>query len=123
MRQAVASATNKFITWGIVAILVLMPFHAFFSIYLGSLGVSQFAVQSWKESLIILMAICWAMYSLARNKIPIKLDSVNITFLTIIGFSLLVTIFINPGVKPVLFGIKTNLVALALFFIAQVQNV
>ena len=120
MRQAVASATNKFITWGIVAILVLMPFHAFFSIYLGSLGVSQFAVQSWKESLIILMAICWAMYSLARNKIPIKLDSVNITFLTIIGFSLLVTIFINPGVKPVLFGIKTNLVALALFFIAQV---
>lgn len=120
MRQDIANATNKFITWGIVTILVLMPFHAFLSVFLGSIGLSQFLIQSWKESLILIMGIAWFAYSLVRNKLPIKLDSVNIIFLLIIGFSLLVTLIINPGSQAVLFGIKTNLVALALFFIAQI---
>lgn len=120
MRQRISKICSSFISWGMVVILILMPFHAFFSITIGSLGFQQTLVQSWKEALILLMALAWLTYFVSRNRIPLRRDAINVTFGVIVFLSLLVTLFVHPGSSAVLYGIKTNLVAIALFFIAQI---
>ena len=120
IRNRIADNCNKLITWGLLAILLAMPFHAFFSILLGSLGMAQMVVQSWKEALILLMGFAWIIYCIAKNRILIRFDAINIIFGLILLLSLMVTVFIHPSPRAVLFGVKTNLVAIALYFIAQI---
>lgn len=115
-----ASISQRVICWGLAAILLLMPFHAFFSIYFGSLGFNQSLVQSWKEVLVVLLTIVWLIFVLLKNKLPFRLDPTNVLFIAIVGLSLIVTIVIRPNPEAVLFGIKTNLVAIVVFFIAQI---
>ena len=115
-----AEFCNTIIAWGIAAILLIMPFHAFISITLGSLGFTQVLIQSWKEALVLVMGFVWLIYCVAKNRILVKFDAVNIIFGLIIFLSLFVTVFIHPSSKAVLFGIKTNLVAIVLYFIAQI---
>jgi len=112
--------TQKFIIYGLAIIIVLMPFHAFLAISLGSLGVDRTLVQSWKEILILIMSFMWVIYQISKKKLAFKTDAINLLFLSIIFLSVLVSAFIRPGSEALLFGIKTNLVALALFFIAQI---
>jgi O-antigen ligase len=120
MRQNISLVCNKIISWGLVAILVIMPFHAFLSIFIGSLGFSQALVQSWKEGLILLLGFVWLVYNIAKNRFMIKFDAVNVIFFIIIFLSIFTTILVHPSSKAILFGIKTNLVAIALYFIAQI---
>jgi len=112
--------TQKFIIYGLAIILVMMPFHAFLAISLGSLGIDRTLVQSWKEILILIMSFMWVIYQISKKKLAFKTDAINLLFLSIIFLSILVSAFIRPGSEALLFGIKTNLVALALFFIAQI---
>lgn len=120
LTKPIAELSTRLITWGLTALLVLMPFHAFFSIYLGSIGFNQTLVQSWKEILIIVLGFCWLLLSLSRHRLYLKLDATNLFFIAIIALSLIVTIFIQPDPSAVVFGVKTNLVAIAIFLIAQI---
>ncbi len=120
LTRPIANLSSNMIVWGLSALLILMPFHAFFSIYLGSIGLNQTLVQSWKEILIVLLAFCWLLLCLSRQKLYIKLDVTNISFIAIIVISLLVTIFVRPDSSAILFGIKTNLVAIVVYLIAQI---
>lgn len=119
-RISLANICNKIISWGLLALLVIMPFHAFISITLGSLGFTQVLVQSWKEALILFMSFVWLIYCVAKNRFLIKFDTINIIFGLIVFLSLFITTFIHPSSKAILFGVKTNLVAIVLYFIAQV---
>lgn len=119
LSKPVSEISQKIIVWGIAALIVLMPFHAFFSIYLGSLGINQASVQSWKEVLVVVLSFCWLMLSITRKRVNFRFDSTNILFIGIIFLSLIVTIFARPNSEAVIFGIKTNIVALAVYFIAQ----
>lgn len=112
--------SKEVIVFGLLAILLVMPFHALISTFIGSLGINKLLVQSWKEVLVVVMSLCWAVYQLTKKRLTIKADSVNILFLLIIFLSVIVTLLIRPNSEAVLFGVKTNLVALTLFFIAQV---
>ncbi len=114
-----SSITQQIIIYGLAIILVLMPFHAFFSVYLGCLGLNRLIVQSWKEALVLILGLSWIIYQISRKKLAIKFDATNLIFLLIVFLSLFVTIFIRPNSEAVLFGIKTNLVAIALFYVAQ----
>lgn len=120
MKQKLTTLFNKFIEVGLVAILLLMPFHAFFAITFGSFGINRTLIQSWKEILIILMAFAWLGYSISKKRLQIRTDATNILFLLIVLMSVVITAVINPGPAPVLYGIKTNIVPIALFFIAQI---
>lgn len=120
LTKPIAELSSRLIAWGLAALLVLMPFHAFFSIYLGSIGFNQSLIQSWKEILIIVLGFCWLLLSLSRRRLYLKLDVTNLLFVAIIALSLIVTIFIRPDSSAVIFGIKTNLVAIAVFLIAQI---
>lgn len=57
-----------------------------------------------------------------RRQLHIKPDPTNLLFIAIIFLSLLTTLFIHPNHEAVIFGIKTNLVALIVFFIAQLPQ-
>lgn len=119
LQQQTTKLFQSIIERGLIVILLLMPFHAFFSIYLGSLGVSQGLVQSWKEVLILVLMLCWGGLSILRHKLQMRLDLINILFLIIIALSAIVTVVSHPSIEATLFGIKTNIVALVIFFIAQ----
>ncbi len=112
--------SKEVIVFGLLAILLIMPFHALISTFIGSLGINKLLVQSWKEVLVVIMSLCWVVYQLTKKRLAIRADSVNILFLLIIFLSAIVTFFIRPNSEAVLFGVKTNLVALAVFFIAQI---
>lgn len=116
----VSSLYSRILELGIGLILLLMPFHAFLVVtashFLG-LGV---LFQSWKELLIVALVGVWVLYCVSQRKLLFKLDLANWLVLGIMGLSLLVTLFIRPTPVAILFGIKTNLVALGLFLIAQI---
>ena len=112
--------SKEVIVFGLLAILLIMPFHALISTFIGSLGINKLLVQSWKEVLVVIMSLCWVVYQLTKKRLAIRADSVNILFLLIIFLSAIVTLLIRPNSEAVLFGVKTNLVALAVFFIAQI---
>ena len=114
--------SQQIIIYGLAVLILLMPFHAFFSVYLGSLGLNRTLVQSWKEILVLLLSFSWIIYQLAKRRFAFKVDAVNLLFISIIFLSVLVTLFVRPNSEAILFGIKTNLVALAVYFIAQTPN-
>ncbi len=119
IRKITAEISQQLIGIGTLTILLLMPFHAFMSIYIGYLGANRTIVQSWKEVLILTMGFLWLIYQASKKSLAFKLDSTNILFGSIIIFTLLITFFVRPNSDAVLLGVKTNLVAIALYFIAQ----
>src|SRR5437899_2431352 len=48
-------ALERFIQWGLIALVAVMPFHAFLTVWLGSIIGHRAIIQSWKELLLILM--------------------------------------------------------------------
>jgi hypothetical protein len=118
--KTTANISQQIIIYGLGILILLMPFHAFFSIYLGSLGFDRVIVQSWKEVLALILSFAWLAYQLAKKKLAFKADAVNLFFISIVFVSILVTLFVRPNSEAVLFGVKTNLVAIAIFFIAQI---
>lgn len=121
-QQLVSKYSQEIVNFGIVIILVLMPFHAFFSVYLGYLGLNRTLVQSWKEIVILILGFSWLVYQASKRRLAFKFDTINILFITIIFLSFLVTLINHPSSAAVLFGIKTNLVAIGLYFIAQMPK-
>lgn len=111
---------SRIIELGIGLILVLMPFHAFMVVATSHFLGFGVLFQSWKELFIVLLAGVWVLYGVSARKLLFKLDIANWLVLGIIGLSLLVTLFVQPTPAAILFGIKTNLVALGLFLIAQI---
>jgi hypothetical protein len=122
LKQAISRYTQEIVNFGIVAILLLMPFHAFFSVYLGYLGLNRTIVQSWKEILVLIMILAWVVYQGSKKRLAFRFDSINLLFIAIVFVSILITLITHPNSEAVLFGIKTNLVAIALFFIAQIPK-
>jgi O-antigen ligase len=121
-QQLVSKYSQEVVNFGIAIILILMPFHAFISVYLGYLGLNKTLVQSWKEILIILLAFAWLIYQASKKRLAFKFDTINILFITIIFLSFLITLINHPNSEAVLFGIKTNLVAIGLYFVAQIPK-
>ncbi|MSR89670.1 hypothetical protein EXS53_01945, partial [Patescibacteria group bacterium] len=111
--------SQRLVGIGTLLVLLLMPFHAFISVYLGYLGADRSIVQSWKEVVILSMAFLWLIYQATKKRLAFELDSTNVLFGLVVMFSLLITLFVRPNSEALLFGIKTNLVAIALYFIAQ----
>lgn len=112
---------RRLIQWGLVAIVAIMPFHAFLSVWLGSLIGYQAAWQSWKELLTIVLAGLTIWYiakepsALNRWKQPV--------WYAIAGFGViaaLVTAIAQPGLTATLFGAKTDLEPFVLCAIAAI---
>lgn len=107
------------IQWGLLLIVALMPFHAFLSVWLGSITGNQAVWQSWKELLAIALTGLSTFYA---YKHPSSLQRLQSPFWYalggFVGVAVVVTMVMQPGVIAALFGAKTDLEPLALCVIA-----
>jgi O-antigen ligase len=113
--------SQKLIQWGIFLIIGLMPFHAFFSVYLGSTIGHQSLIQAWKDLLIVFLAAFSAFLFVRFPDFRSKITSpTNIAIIAFITISLLVS-FTNQGImtRSFWYGAKVDLEFLVLFGIAQ----
>ena len=107
--------------WGLLAVVAIMPLHAFLSIWAGHLFGHQAIWQAWKELVLLVCALIAAIYASRSNETQVELKKP--LFMAIGAFtaiSLLVTVIAMPQLKPAVIGIKTDLEFLAAFVIAYI---
>lgn len=115
--------TTRLVQAGLVAIVLLMPFHAFLSVWAGSVLGHQTLVQSWKEVLAIILAMLSPGIVL-RNPQTIKRFRNPLFYAigTFVGVALIVTLIARPNLTAAIFGIKTDIEFLVLFSIAYLVS-
>ncbi|HSH31383.1 MAG TPA: O-antigen ligase family protein [Candidatus Saccharimonadales bacterium] len=112
---------QRFLAGGIQALVAVMPFHAFLVVWFGTLLGQQALWQAWKEVLILAMLV--TLLAVPRRYpelLRIARRPLNLVVLAYMILSLLVSLA-GGGVTTAAFwfGVKTNLVFLGLFLLAQ----
>lgn len=109
----------RWLAIGLLLILTLMPFHAFLSVWLGQWG-GRIIIQAWKELVVALLAAL-AASQLYRQPDRWRLlrRPYNLAALAYVAISIIVSLWQQPPPLAWLFGMKTNLVWIALLIIAQ----
>ncbi len=105
-------------TFGILLLLVIMPFHAALVTIIGSIMPDKLILQSWKE-IVILSVATLVFLAYIKDRSILKLDTINKIVLIIIGFSSLITLVVHTNLAGTLAGIKTNISVLVLFLAVQ----
>ena len=114
------NSIKGWVRWGLILLVALMPFHAFFSVWAGHVFGMQPLWQSWKELLIILLGVLTVWMLIKRpQEVHKLLKPYNFAALAFIALALIVSIFAQPPVKAMVFGLKTDIEFLMVFFIAQ----
>ena len=103
----------------LTALLVIMPFHAAIVTVLGNYLPYKLVLQGWKEILILIIAIVCA-YAVYKDRKLLSLNLINKLAISIVLFSLVISILTFSELNALLAGIKTNLVVFVLFLEAQV---
>src|SRR5664279_4784435 len=87
-----------------------MPFHAFLSVWLGSLTGHEVIIQAWKEILLIILSML-AIILIWRE--PTRLQRLRQPWIIAAGafavLAIVVTIATHPSLKAASFGAKTDL--------------
>ena len=108
------------IVGGLLALVLIMPFHAFLAVWLGSITGHQVIWQGWKEFLTLVLIGCSAVILVRSPTARQRLGGpLNLTILAFAVLSLLVTIITHPNVSGVAYGLKTDLEFFVLFLLAQ----
>jgi hypothetical protein len=95
---------------GLVILAAVMPFHAFLSVWLGSLTGHQAVIQAWKELLLIVLSAMAAVLLWQNPATRARLKSWPVYLAG--GFAVLavlVTAVARPGLTATAFGLKTDL--------------
>ena len=109
---------TRFIGWGLLVLIAIMPFHAFLSVYLGSLTKHETVIQAWKELLIVIMSLL-ALTTIITTKAWAKLTRpIIIAILAFSALALLVSLRPSESLPTFVYGAKTDLEFLALFIIS-----
>jgi hypothetical protein len=107
------------IAGGLIAIVAIMPFHAFLSVWLGTLTGHEAIIEAWKEALLVLLALAAAYLALREPQSRDRLRSLPILLVAlfiVVGF--IVTAFTRPSFTAIAFGAKTDMEFLLAFVIA-----
>lgn len=112
---------HKILAVGVSTILLLMPLHGILSVGLGKITGQMTVVQAWKEVVILILMIVAAV-GLINRRIKWSLDYVNKSALIVLLLSLVLVALHPVDAKSLAFGIKTDLLPIILFFIAQVAS-
>jgi hypothetical protein len=104
---------------GLLALVALMPFHAFFSIWLGHLTGHQAIIQAWKELLLVALSALGIVLLIrdpeARDRLRTWPALLSGAFALV---AVLVTLFTQPSFKAIAFGAKTDFEFLLAFILA-----
>lgn len=111
---------EQLIYGGMILLIIVMPFHAFLATYLGSITRIGHNIQAWKEIIIVVMTIIATIYLFNRKEARPKLDRINYLVVAIVILALTISIIKYGSLTAFLFGIKTDLVPLLVFVIAQI---
>jgi len=94
----------------LLIIVALMPFHAFLSVWLGSITHHQAIIQAWKEALLGLTSLVTIVLGIRDRK---RLNRLHQPWVLAAGaFALiagLVTLIAQPPLTAIAFGLKTDL--------------
>lgn len=119
VRPGIALSTQAVINGSLLVLVAVMPFHAFLSVWLGSIIGHQAQIQSWKEVLIIVLAGLTGWYLACHAEARTKLRTPVVAFIAAyLVVSLLVSAVAEPGLTPFVYGLKTNFEGFLLFVIA-----
>ena len=111
---------HAIIAGGLLALTIIMPFHAFLAVWFGSLTGHQAIWQGWKELLTAVLLICGAIILARSPNARERLASpLNLTVIGFAAIALIVTIATRPNLSGVAYGLKTDLEFLVLFLLAQ----
>ncbi len=105
---------------GIVTLIIAMPFHAFLTIYFGNLLHLGHRLQAWKEILTVALAAIAAVYLFNKKEARLKLDQLNKLVIAIFILALVVSLVRFGSLSALIFGIKTDLMPLVIFLLAQI---
>jgi len=117
-RRQQPKALETSIQFGLIILVALMPFHAFLSVWLGTLYGHRAAIQSWKELLLIALALATVALvirepqRLKRWRQPGMVALLGFTVL-----ALLITAWMQPAASTALFGAKIDLEFIVAFLI------
>lgn len=108
--------------WCLVALIGLMPFHAFGTTWAGSLFGNRMLWQSWKEIIIVALCLYSAFWLIRDRKLGryILNYRLNQMILVYAGLHLLISWITKPDASSLLHGLKIDLEFLALFIAAQI---
>ena len=113
------AAAVRAVEYGLLALLALMPFHAFLSVWFGSLIGHQSLIQAWKEGLLVVV-VGLGGYLLWQE--PIRRTRLRrpavILAAAWVAVALVVTAANRPALGEVVFGLKTDFEALVAFALA-----
>lgn len=104
------SRLTVLIQWGLLLIVAIMPFHAFLSVWLGSLTHHEAIIQAWKEALLVVLTVAAAVLvwqdrtRLSRLRQPWIFGACALAALGII-----VSLIARPSLTAASFGLKTDL--------------
>lgn len=113
--------TSRAFYFALLALIALLPFHAFATTWAGSIFDNRTLLQSWKEILALIFAsytIFWAIRdrSLGRFLLNYQLNKVVLAY---VGLHLLISAILQPELLANLHGLKIDLEFLVLFISAQ----
>ena len=110
---------TRLVQAGLIALVLLMPFHAFMSVWAGSVLGHQTLIQSWKEVLAITLTV-FSVVLVVKN--PKLLERFKQPLFYAVGafiaVALIVTLIARPNLTAAIFGIKTDIEFLILFCVA-----
>jgi O-antigen ligase len=110
---------RRWISWGLILILALMPFHAFFSVWLGHQFGHQQLWQGWKEVVSLLLVILAAILVWRDPQARSKLSRPPVIAITaFLLVALVTTAFEHPNLRAIILGFKTDFEYLILLLIA-----
>lgn len=100
---------ERSIQWGLIGIVALMPVHAFFSVWLGSLTGQQMMIQAWKEIVLALLLLATCVLAWRERS---RLERLRQPWVIAIGLfvfiGLVVSLMAEPSLKALVYGFKTN---------------
>lgn len=105
---------------GVITLLVAMPFHAFLTIYFGSALHLGRNLQAWKEVIVVGLVAIAAVYLFKKKETRPKLDKINYLVVIIIVLALAISLIRFGSLTALIFGIKTDLMPLVVFVVAQI---
>ncbi len=105
--------------WGLLGIVVLMPFHAFLTTWAGDDFGNRAVWQAWKEAVLAATAISVAWMALRKPSVRERLNDKSIlAAATFAIIAVLVTLAAQPGWREALYGAKTDFAFIVAFAVA-----
>jgi hypothetical protein len=112
---------ERVIQGGLLVLITLMPFHAFLSVWLGSITGHQAIIQAWKEILLLLLAAVGAVLLIRDVEARDRLRTWPVMMAGLFALiALIVTAATRPSLTATAFGAKTDLEFLLAFVLAIV---